>query len=216
MKTTTIILICVIAVLAGLGCAALSEYVTPARLEPKAIEYAEKADTIDANSVKGYQNMEKLVRLDAAVDAAHLGNQLFYSQLMEKDALDYSVINGAVAASLTAARNREEALFGETGLLSIGLTAAGFGTLTGLVGLMRKRPQDVTQEEVESILADLKIELSDKDRQLVELIRGIKAFMDAAPSESGDVVIAELKKYLSTAQSTDTKIKVAETKATLT
>jgi len=80
---------------------------------------------------------------------------------------------------------------------------------------MRKRPQDVTPEDVESLLADLNVELSDKDRQLIELIRGVQAFMDAAPSESGDVIIAELKKYLSTAQSTDTKIKVAETKATL-
>lgn len=210
---TILILISLVALSAGFGCAALSEYVTPARLEPKAIDYAANAGVLDPAEFSGYQNLEKALRLESAVGMAHQTLQFAYQQMAEKDQLDYSLLSNLVISNRTIAQAREEALFGETGLLSIGLTALGFGSFTGILGLLRKRPQDITPEELESKLTELNGELSDKDRQLIELIRGVQQFINANGKEVA--VIDQLKQFLAAAQNPDTKIKVAEVKATL-
>ena len=210
---TILSFLCLVSIAVGLGCAALSEYITPARIEPKAVAYAADAGIADPAAFEGYQNLEKALRLEAAVNAAHQAIQFSYAQLMEKDNLDYSILNDLVMNNLSIARAREESLFGEAGLLSIGLSMIGAGGFAGIIGLMRKRPGDITKEEMESTLTSIKGELTDKDRQLIELVRGIQSFIDA--NGKSETVVSELKKYLATAQSTDTKVKVAEAKAIL-
>lgn len=209
----TILIIASLVMLLGIGCAALSEYVTPATINPQAAAYAEKAGVADANDFDGWPNLEKAIRLGAAVDAAYEVTSLALSQMAEKNQLDYGILKGAVASNLKAARDREEQLFGETGLLSTGLTAIGFGTLTGLVGLMRKRPGDITTQEVESVVAEVKGEVTDRDRQIIELVKGVQKFLNAHPKT--DPIGAELRTALSDVQSTETKQAVAVVKTTL-
>lgn len=217
MKTVILILISLIAISAGLGCAALSEYITPARIEPKAIVYAADAGIADPESFDGYQNLEKAIRLEAAVNAAHQAIQFSYAQLMEKDNLDYALLNDLVMNNLSIARAREESLFGEAGLLSIGLSMAGAGGLAGLIGLMRKRPGDITKEEMESALTDIHGELSEKDRQFLEIIKGVQHFIDindtGTKQVDGASAVSALKVSLSAAQSANTKTAIATIKA---
>lgn len=210
MKNMLLVLASLV-LLMGIGCAALSEYITPAEVDPKAVAYAEKAGVADANDFAGYANLEKAIRLEAAVDAAHEVTSLALAQMAEKNELDYGILKGVVANNLRSARDREEQLFGETGLLSTGLTALGFGMLTGVLGLMRKRPGDVTQQEMESVVAEVKGEVTDKDRQIIELVKGVQKILDVYPkkTELGD----QLRSMLASAQSLDTKQAVASIKA---
>jgi hypothetical protein len=203
--------------LMGVGCAALSEYITPATVDPQAVAYVEKAGVADANAFAGYANLEKAIRLEAAVDAAHEVTSLALAQMAEKNELDYGILKGAVSNSLKTARDREEQLFGETGLLSTGLTALGFGTLTGVLGLMRKRPGDVTPQEMESVVAEVKGEVTDKDRQFLELVKGVQKCLDLYRDVPEAVpFVTALKTTLGNEQSADTKQAVAVAKTTLT
>ena len=113
------------AVILGVGCAAISEYVTPATVDSRAVEYAAKSGVADANSFRGFANLEKAMRLEVAVDAAYEVNSLAITQMAEKNKLDYNLLRGVVDRSLEIARSREEQLFGPTGLLSMGLRWSG-------------------------------------------------------------------------------------------
>jgi len=133
---------------------------------------------------------------------------LALEQLQEKNSLDYSLLNDVVVKNLEVANAREEMLFSETGLLSMGLGLAGFGGLGGLLGLMRKRPGDWTKDEVDNALADANIETTKKESQIYELVKGVQEFINAGKGE-------ELKSVLAKNQSADTKKTVATIKATL-
>jgi hypothetical protein len=213
MLKNVLLVVASLAMLAGIGCAALSEYITPATVDPKAVAYVEKAGVADANDFAGWPNMEKAIRLDAAVGAAYEVTSLALTQMVEKNELDYGILKAAVANNLKTARDREEKLFGETGLLSTGLTALGFGTLTGFVGLMRKRPGDISSQEMESVVAEVKGEVTDKDRQLIEVVKGVQKILDAYPKTN--TFGAELRAALSSSESADTKQAIAVAKTTL-
>lgn len=220
MKTPLIITLAVILTALGIGCASVSQLVTPAVIDTAAIDYVEKSSIADSNDFSGYPNLDKAIRLERSLQGAHQVNQLAYEQLAEKDRLDYAVINGTVKANRQYAQQREELLFGEQGLLSFGLSMAGFGTLTGFIGLMRKRPQDWTREEVEASMSAAEIELDDKTRHVVEIVRGVQTFIDSKKNSDTSTpvdiaVLEELKRYLAGSQSADTKEVVARVKSGL-
>lgn len=208
---------CVFALLAlmilgiGIGCASLSEYVTPATVDQKAVDYAESAGVIDADDFDGFANLEKAIRLEIAVMNAFEAKSLALEQMQEKNQLDYGILRGVVVNNLKIARQREERLFSEKGLLSMGLSLAGFGTLTGVLGLMRKRPGDITPQEMEKAVVDVKGEVTQKERQFIELVKGVQKYISTHNGEAEG-----LKQCLATEQSTDTKQAVALTKAVLT
>jgi len=194
----------------GVGCAALSEYITPASIDQKAVEYAVNAGVVTAEEFKGFANLEKAIRLETAVDNAYEIKTLALDQMKQKNQLDYGILKDVVTCNSQIAREREEKLFGETGLLSTGLTALGFGAFTGVLGLMRKRPGDVTQQEMEKVVADVKGEVTTKDRQMIEIIKGVQKFINIG-SNGADI----LKECLTAEQSADTRQTVAIVKATL-
>ena len=208
---------CVFALLAlmilgiGIGCASLSEYVTPATVDQKAVDYAESTGVIDADDFDGFANLEKAIRLEIAVMNAFEAKSLALEQMQEKNQLDYGILRGVVVNNLKIARQREERLFSEKGLLSMGLSLAGFGTLTGVLGLMRKRPGDITPQEMEKAVVDVKGEVTQKERQFIELVKGVQKYISTHNGE-----VEGLKQCLATEQSTDTKQAVALTKAVLT
>lgn len=210
MKKLTII-VSLLACMASLGCVALSEYVTPAAKDNGAIDYAVRAGVADPNDFDGYFNLDKANRLAWKVDEAHQLNQLALSQKVERDSLQYAQLSDTVKVNVTAARQQEETLFGEKGILTLGLGLAGFGSLTGLIGLMRKRPGDMTPEEVKEALTGKDAELTEKEAQMVELVKGVQKYLGHASSTTSGT----LKGYLDAAQSASTKVKVAEIKATL-
>lgn len=215
MKKWAVLIACGAMIAAGVGCTAVSNMVTPATVDRAAVAYVEKAGVADANAFAGYPNLEKANRLAAAVRAAYEVNVLAVKQLAEKNELDYGLLSDVVTKNLEIAQEREGLLFSETGLLSMGLSALGAGGLAGFLGLMRKRPGDFTATEVEQTVAAVKGEVTAKDRQIIELVKGVQEFMDKqSGGEQGDRINEVLKTVLAMNQSADTKQAVAAIKAT--
>jgi len=209
-----LILMSLIFLSGGCGMMALSEYITPADLDQDAIAYAHKADVAQLADYDGYPNLAKAKKLKKDVDAAHQTTQLDLQQQIEGDNLEYSIHTDSVQANLANAIKREESIFGEGGLLSTGLALAGMGGFTGLLGLMRKRPGDMTSDEVENAVAratgQTKSELEARNRQLVQVVKGIEAFKQTLGTNTN--ILATLHQTLSAVQDTDTKLAVKAAK----
>ena len=212
MKNFLFYIICGSMAIGGLACASLSEYVTPARISPKAIEYVEEANVVEPNAFNGYPNLDKANRLAQAVVAAYEVNSLALSQLQEKNNLDYSLLNDIVIKNRQEAQAREEELFSQTGYLSMGLSLAGFGGLGGLLGLMRKRPGDLTQQDYELAVNSINGEVQKRDNQLIEVVKGVQDFIN---EHKDDQLVADLKGMLEKRQSEGTKQTVGKIKATI-
>jgi len=170
MKAILLLLGAITIIVVGVGCAALSEYLTPATLDRQAIEYAAEAGVIDVNDFRGYANLEKAIRLELAVKAAYEVKSLALQQMVERNQLDYSLLHDAVLRNTAQAKEQEKQLFGETGILSMGLSLLGVGGLTGALGWMRKRLSDGNRQFVEIV--------TDGNRQFVEIVKGVQTFID--------------------------------------
>lgn len=206
MKRVVTIVLLVVMAATGLGCVALSELATPAEIDKKAVGFAVAAGVADPNDYTGYRNLAKARRLEADVKAAYEVNTLHLQQLLEKNELDYGILNEVVTRNTKTAELREEMLFAPGGLISTGLAALGVGGLGGFLGLMRKRPGDVSRAEFDTALADAGVEIGEKEQQLAETVFGIQAFLNTwTGAEAGD----RLKTCLSRAQSGETKKAVA-------
>ena len=212
MKKTNlvIVLISVLAILGGMGCAVFSHIVTPAQIDQRAVDYTAKSGVTEPNSFDGYGNLDKAIKLENAVHDAHQLVQLDLMQLIDKDNLYYAQLNEITSSNRQTAQLREEQLFGKQGLLSLGLSMAGFGTLTGLIGLMRKRPGDITPVELKQAVAGKDAVLTKKELQFAELVKGVQNFMDTFPDTS-----KTLKDELAKTQSADTKTEVAKIKTVI-
>lgn len=214
MKKVAIGLMAVILLAVALGCAAVSELVTPATVDQKAVSYAAEAGVIDENEFAGYGNLYKANRLKEAIDTAFQVKSLSIRQMQERNELDYNALNQVVTANRAAALQREEVIFGEKGILPLAAGLLGFGGLTGAIGLMRKRPGDVTPEEVQMAIVeatgDADAEAANRARQFVEVVKGVQTFLE---KHKGDATGAELKEALAKLQSADTKQEVAVVKA---
>lgn len=209
-----IVVFSLILIVAGLGCTALSHYVTPAEIDGGAVEYAVSAGVADSNDYAGYPNLAKARKLPKDVDNAHLLIQQDLQQKMQKDDLEHAIHQKVSTSNYTTGLQREEMLFGEKGLLSLGLSMAGFGTLTGFIGLMRKRPGDVTQTDMEQAVAQATgkttEELSAKQKQFVQVVSGVKEFMKLLGDQGSEVL--EMKRIFNESQDKATQIAVAEAK----
>lgn len=209
-----IIAISLICTVAGCGCVALSHYLTPADVDHDAVLYVTRAGVAEPNEYDGYANLYKAEKLKLDVDIAHTYNQFDLKQLMDEDVLDYTILQNVVSKNFDIAIQREEAIFSESGLLSMGLGLAGFGTLTGIVGLMRKRPQDLTQEEVNVALSTATGQsqqaIARSTKHLAQVIKGIKKFSDKY-DDTDDVILA-LHTACNDAQDEDTRLVVSSIK----
>ena len=195
------------AMVLGIGCAAMSEYVTPATIDGRAIEYVVDAGLADANDYDGYANLYKARKLQIQVAAAHEVNLLELEQMIEQENLDANILRGIMERSVAEATALEEAIFDPT----TGLLAAGLGVLGisagGVIGLMRKRhkrPGDYTEAEMTAALADLKGQLNERDHQFIEVVRSVQQFKDSAKT-SNDPVLVKGAEMLSTFLRTHTK-----------
>jgi len=209
-----IAVICLSLMAAGCTTMSLSDYVTPAEIDQDAVEYVEKAGVAKSGEYEGYGNLYKAVKLQKDVEAAHRLNLQDIEHLAEDENLHYSIHTDTTSINATAAIQKEQALFGEEGLLSLGLTIAGVSGFAGLLGLMRKRPGDMTKADYENALAAAKGEavndLSLKEKQFCQLVKGIQEFLDFNPENN-----EQLRDSLVKATDEETKKAVAVVKATL-
>ena len=215
---TLIVTLSIALMVVGMGCAALSSLVTPAEVDQNALRYAIDAGVANPNDYNAwYPNLDEATRLKRDVDSAHVLNQQELQHLIEKDITQHGIHQRVTTTNHQVAVQREEQLFGETGLLSLGLSMAGMGAFAGLLGLMRKRPGDITAPEMEQALATVKgetaAELSIKEKQFVQLVKGVQAFMDIKTPYSD--ANKELKICCNAAQDTDTRAAVAVIKKTV-
>ena len=215
MKNSIIMFVSLMMVVAGLGCAALSHYITPADIDKKAVGYVVEAGVADGNDYGGYGNLVKATKLMKDVDVAHILNRQELDQAIEREDTDHSIHKQSTNINHQMGVQREEALFAEKGILSMGLTMAGFGGFTGLLGLMRKRPGDVEPAEVQRVVADATgqtvAELEAKNKQLFQVVKGVQIFMDSYADKDKDMILA-LKDSLDRVQDADTKKTVATLK----
>lgn len=221
MLRTIIIILSLIMVVAGISCTIVSQQATPAEVDQKALQYVVEAGVADFNDYDAwYPNMAEAVRLIEDVDAAYSINQLIIQQVAEKNDLAYSIHTKTTRNNFKIAQQREETLFGENGLLSMGLSMLGIGGMGGMLGLMRKRPGDITKPEMEQALATAtgktSTELSAKEKQFVQVIKGVQNFIDnyrsAQSSDTEGVMISDLKESCNVAQDKDTQAAVASVK----
>lgn len=210
MKKIVAVILLALIVATGFGCVAVSEWLTPTPVDKAAVKYAVEAGVIDANSYRGYANLEKARRLGAAVKAAYEVNKLALDQLVERNELDYGILNEAVTRNTKIGMKREQALFSETGLLPLAAGAMGMGGLGGLLGLMRKRPGDMTPVEFERATAQAGFDLNTKERHLLEIVGGVSEFMETFDknTEPGKA----LRLSLSDKTNSDTKRAIAALK----
>lgn len=219
MKIALVIVSVILAVLA-IGCAALSSYVTPAEIDKPSVVYVVNAGLMEPNTFSGYPNLYKAEKLKTALDSAHTAIQWKLSNQIEWDNLVYSQHKGIVAANLTLAQQREEMLFGPQGLLTLGLGIVGAGGLGGVIGLMRKRPGDISQDEAQAAVSQAvgksTEELSAKQKQLTQLVLGISRIfttVEALPDpQLSTALTSKIKTVLNETQDTETRDAVAAVK----
>lgn len=214
-----IVMLSLVMIIAGVGCVAVSKWATPATIDGAAVEYVVNAGVASASDFEGWANLLKSLKLERDVETSYALIMLELEQLIQSEKLNYSIHKDVTVRNRTMAQESEEMLFGEKGLLSMGLSLMGFGTLTGVVGLMRKRPNDITPEELKAVVAqatgDSNTALTLKEKQFVDVVKGVQGFLDEykdTPDNKAAVVIKALKTQLSKFQDSNTRVAVAEVK----
>ena len=219
MLRTIIVLLSLIAIVTGLGCATYSHLITPAEVDRDALRYAVDAGVADYNDYDAwYPNLDEATRLKGDVDSAHILKQQELQHKMEKDTTQYGIHQKVTTTNYQAAVQREEIWFGEKGIFSMILPMIGLSGATGVLGLMRKRPGDITKPEMEQALATAtgktSAELSLKEKQFVQVVKGVQAYMDK-PEYVNSTEREDLVTELNKAQDKDTQAAVAVVKKTV-
>ena len=86
------------------------------------------------------------------------------------------------------------------GLSLLGVAGGGY------LGLMRKRPQDITPVEMEQALGEVKGEVTDRDRKIIQIVASMKNVIEAQPKEAQE----GMKKLLKAGQFPETRAAVKE------
>ena len=203
-------IICLTLMVGGCGMIALSELITPAEIDKQAVEYVVNSGVANEHDYLGYPNLGKARRLVVDVDSAHKVNVFYLQQKLAKDNLFYSVHRGVVQSNEQVAVEREQLWFGETGLLSMGLSMLGVGGIGSVIGLLRKRPGDFTPQDYETAVSAVKGKVSEKDKQLIDLVRGVQVFIDTYPDDAHII-----KDIMDKNQDSTTQVAVAQIRASL-
>jgi len=211
MKKTNLFLIilCLLAIAGALGCEAFSRHLTPAAIDKRAVKYATAAGVVDVNDFAGYGNLAKAIKLEKGVRDAYQINQLDIAQLAADNDMEFAQLNDITTTNRIAGFKSEEKLFGETGILPLALGLTGFGGLGGLIGLMRKRPGDITPQELKTAIDGEGAKLTEKEKQFGELVAGVQSILERETAETAKAMKNELAK----AQSQSTKEAIAILKA---
>jgi len=184
-------------VLIGSGCiSALSEHLTPTKNDKEVIAYVEEVGTGRAADYKGFlfPNLATLRKLKHDFEAAVAVTNQELKHLAEQKKLKENILRGIVDTDISIGEIREDNLYNPTtGAIAVGLSLFGVGA-GGLLGLMRKRPQDITREDHEKVLNDIKGQITDKERKIVQLVGSVKKVIDAQPNKQAQEDIKKILK----------------------
>jgi len=196
MKKILAYIVLAVVVIGG-GCiGTLSEELTPGRCDPDVVAFNEEAGTGSAKDYKGllFPSLASVKLLQTDFKAAVAITIQELKQLVEQKRLQIDILNGIVDGDVEIAVARENFLFNPTtGALAIGLSLLGIGA-GGYLGLMRKRPQDITPVEMERALGDVKGEVDNRDRKIINLVASMKNVIDTAPTpDAAKSIVEKLK-----------------------
>ena len=181
-------------VLIGSGCISmLSEHMTPAKNDKQVIAYNEEVGTGRAEDYKGFlfPNLATLRKLKIDFEAAVAMTNQELKHLAEAKKLKENILRGIVDTDIDIGEIREDNLYNPTtGAIAVGLSLFGIAG-GGLLGLMRKRPQDVTPQEMEKALGEVKDEVTDRDRKILHLVASVKNAIEAQPNVATQAAIKE-------------------------
>lgn len=231
---------------AGLACVPLSYHVIPTSVDKNAVAWVVKAGICDANEFEGYQNLAKAEKLNKALDAANDLIQFRIKQQSEKESKNYQIHKAIAVHNYKMGMAREKAWLSPTGILPLAMGLTGFGGFTGLIGLFRRKPGDIPKSKMDQAVAAIQgksvEELSTKDRQFTQIVKGVqdifngvknghleetitktigKAMDDLSPEEQAlvkavkEAVAIEMKTSLKKAQDSDTQVAVATIKKSI-
>jgi len=114
--------------------------------------------------------------------------------LAESKKLEENILRGIVDHDVDVGESREELIFDPvTGAVAVGLSLFGIAG-GGYLGLMRKRPQDITPQEMEKALGDIKGEVTDKDQKILQLVASVKKVIDAQSTTASKDKIKKILK----------------------
>ena len=202
-------------VLIGSGCiSALSEHLTPGKNDKKVIAYVEKVGTGEANDYKGFlfPSLATLRQLKHDFEAAVVVTNQELKHLAESKKLEENILRGIVDYDVDIGEAREDALYNPTtGAIAVGLSLFGIAG-GGMLGLMRKRPQDITRDDHEKALGEIKGKVTDKDRKFIALVASVKNVIDAQPNEEAK---EDIRKILKNSQLADVRATVKRALASI-
>lgn len=212
-KTIAILLLAV--VLIGSGCiSALSEHLTPTKNDKQVIAYVEKVGTGRAEDYKGFlfPSLATLRKLKHDFEAAVAMTNQELKHLAEQKKLEENILRGIVDYDIDVGEIREDSLYNPTtGAIAVGLSIFGIAG-GGMLGLMRKRPQDITRQDHEKALGDIKGKITDRDRKIIALVASVKNVIDAQPSEASK---EDIKRILKSSQLPDVRATVKRALASI-
>ena len=119
-----------------LGCSAWMDGLTPAYIDPVAIDYAETTPTV--LPIPGYTSLWDAKRIQGELDFQHFVKQVDIARTLEDDAARYKHLQRAMQINIASAEELRDTLFSSTGPVSI--LAAGLGL--GLGAYLIPRPSD--------------------------------------------------------------------------
>lgn len=202
-------------VLIGSGCVGtLSEHLTPGNVDQEAVDFIVEAGVGKADDYKGilFPSLAEVRRLNQDLDAAIALTDQELKHLAEQKKLKDDILKGVVSQDLEIAVAREDFLFNPTtGAIALGLSMLGIGA-GGYLGLMRKRPQDYTEEDLQKALGEVKGEVTDKDRKLISIVKSIQNVIEAETKPEKQKAII---KILKDSQSPEARAAVKEAKAVI-
>ena len=155
MKKLIALCLCLVAV-PLIGCASITDYITPATLPQDAMEFA--GVTNAPSKLFGlYHTKAQLVTLAEDVDNGHRRNVFEFQQAADKEAFDYQIATDTTVTALKTANDLQstyidplanKAAMGLSGLLGVGVG-----------GLFIKRPTDKSRKDVAVDKADAKAKI---------------------------------------------------------
>jgi len=202
-------------VIVGSGCiGTVSEHLTPGVINNKVVKYNEAAGTGTAADYRGilFPSLAELRKLNKDFEAAVAFTNQELRQLAEKNKLEQDVLRGTLVSDIKLAEDREEFLWNPTtGAVALGLSLLGVGA-GGYLGLMRKRPQDYTEIDLQKAVTEVKGELSDKERKIISLVKSMQNVIDAETEPEKQAAII---KILKDSQTPEARAAVKEAKAVI-
>jgi hypothetical protein len=148
-------------------------------------------------------------------------------QMRENLQLNYNHLNQIVTRNMNDAKAREEALFADGGAISTLLAAGGLGAFTGILGLLRKRPGDMTKDDFQRAVEPIQAQIGMKDQQFAQVVTGVEKFLkskeqiaavfskDTDAAQKTDELLEMMKTFLGKSQDASTQQEVAKVRVTV-